>query len=123
MPAPPSLPKIWSYVRAGKGLLRCRVLSVRRLRYPARDCRRAQPRVLRLERCDAFQQRRRCLRDLDVLGAVDVPGLNREQDRTLGARAIAGVAEAREQRGIVLDHARASPELDPPLSRKIEQEQ
>jgi hypothetical protein len=57
-----------------------------------------------------------------VLRAVHVPCFDREQDRALGPRAIAGVREAREQRRIVFHHPGASPDLDPPPRGEIEQE-
>ena len=59
----------------------------------------------------------------DVLRAVDVPGVDGEQDRALGPGAVAGIDQPLHQRRIVLDHAGAAPDLDPLAVGEIEQEQ
>ena len=58
----------------------------------------------------------------DVLRAVGVPGLDLEQDHLLGARLVALGPEAREQRGIVLHHAGAAPQLHAPALRVVHDE-
>jgi hypothetical protein len=51
---------------------------------------------------------------MDVLGAVHVSDLDREQDRSLGLAGVFSVAEFLLQGRVPLDHARGAPDLDPP---------
>jgi hypothetical protein len=49
----------------------------------------------------------------DMLGAVHVPGFNREQDRLLRSRVVTFRQEPREQLRIVRDDASSTPYFDP----------
>src|SRR5688572_7403773 len=120
-----------AYIKAdgepGKGGI-LRLIRVRPYR-----CRRrfaAQSRVLRFERSDSLTQQRHrfgnfrlCEARCDVLGAVDVPRFDREQDRALWTRAIALVEQLCKQRWIVLDDARAAPHLDALALGEIQKKQ
>src|SRR5436309_6207129 len=93
-----------------------------------RSHQRAQSRILHLERRDPFPQRDHRLGDLalteacgDVLGAIDVPRFDREQDRSFGPGAVAWISEPREQCRIVFHNARAPPDFDPPARSEVEQ--
>ena len=83
--------------------------------HPSRSPRTASRAASLPARRSALRSRRRFALPLlgiqprDVLRAVRVPGLDREQDRLLGARLVVRRHQARDQRRVVLDHARASP--------------
>ena len=58
----------------------------------------------------------------DVLGAIDVPGLEREHDRALRPRPVGRVDQPLHQLRIVLDHPRAAPQLHPLLGGEVQDE-
>ena len=58
----------------------------------------------------------------DVLRAVDVPGIEREQDGPLDISLVAGFGQPLEQFGIVLDNPRPAPDLDAAAVGIIHQE-
>ena len=58
-----------------------------------------------------------------MLRAVDVPGVDREQDHALRFGAIAVVEQLCDQRVVVFDDPRAAPHLDALAVGKVEQEQ
>ena len=59
---------------------------------------------------------------VDVLLAIHVPRLDREQNRPLDFAGIRRIAELLQQVRIVLNHARRAPELDPLAVGVIHQE-
>ncbi len=59
----------------------------------------------------------------DVLRAVGVPRRDREQDRLLRPRLVALRHQARDERVIVLDHARLAPDLHAAAMRIVDQKQ
>ena len=59
----------------------------------------------------------------DMLRAVRIPGLDREQHDLLGPRLVAFRHQPLHQRGIVLDDARLAPDLDALAVRIVDQEQ
>jgi len=59
---------------------------------------------------------------VDVLGAVDVPGFDGEDDGPLDLARIVRVTELIEESGIVLDNPGGAPQLDPLLVGIVHQE-
>ena len=60
---------------------------------------------------------------MDVLGAVDVPGFDGEDDGPLDLARIVRVAQPLQQLGVVLDHPGSAPQLDPLLVGVVHQEE
>ena len=60
---------------------------------------------------------------VDVLRAVHVPRLDREQDRPLHLAGVRRVAELLQQGRVPLDHAGGAPHLHPPAVRVVHQEE
>ena len=59
---------------------------------------------------------------LDVLGTVDVPGFDGEDDGPLDLARIVRVTQPLQQLGIILDHPGGAPQLDPLLVGVVHQE-
>ncbi len=57
-----------------------------------------------------------------MLGAVDVPGLDLEDDGALRLCLVSGIGQASEQLGIVLHHPRPAPQLDALAAGVVHQE-
>jgi len=92
--------------------------------------RRAQAGVLSFEFVDAVFQLLNGCGDIsgiellrDMLGAVHVPGFNREQDRLLSSRVVTFWHEPPEQLRIVRDDASSTPDFDPPPLRVVHEKQ
>ena len=75
--------------------------------------------IFRPEAIDLFVQRSNDLSDVrcveflrDVLGTVDVPGFDFEEDHLFGSGRVILRHQLSDQRRIILDNSRAPPDLD-----------
>src|SRR5215475_7650231 len=90
----------------------------------------AKPSILSFKGRDAFFEHIDGGRDIldeqhlrDVLRTVRVPGLDREQDRGLGARSIVVRKQTRDQLRVVPDHAGSAPDLHPSAILVVHEEE